>query len=1050
MPDSFDRLKTALADRYAIEHELGAGGMATVYLAEDLKHHRKVAVKVLRPELAAALGPDRFLREIEIAAGLQHPHILPLHDSGESGGFLYYVMPYVEGESLRDHLTREKQLPLEDALQIARNVAAALSYAHSHDVLHRDIKPENILLSGGEAVVADFGIARAISAAGGEKLTETGVSIGTPAYMSPEQAAGTQDLDGRSDLYSLACVLYEMLAGEPPHTGPTAQAIMAKRFTEPAPTLRDVRETIPEGIDRAVRRALAKVPADRHATAAEFAEALGAPSALQEATIETPGPGRVAGLYVLSSLAVLGLAQLLIRLLSLPDWVFPGVIVLLLVGLPILLATALVQRGAIRVPAAASHLLTWRKALLGGALTFGAWGVVVTGYVLLRGQERTGPETAPAGAGVAVLPFRVVGPDLELWREGMVDLLSTNLEGVAGLRKIDPRAVLSQWRSLIGGTNEASDQDAAFEVARAVGASYALTGSMVGSGSEVRLTADVYELETGELQGTARVDGSPDSLLRLVDRLSVEILRAGLLPAAAEVPEIDLSRVTTTSLDALKAYLAGEQKYRRSRFAEAIPEFTSALELDSSFALAAYRLTLSHRDQGFSAQTREYAQRAARLAERLPEREALLMRGNLELEHGRVAAIQTLEELTSRYPDDVEGWHLLGDAYYRMGGQALYPADEYRKALGRAIELSPYFGPAYIRLLQDGFARQDSAGLRQLLAGYRKIDSETPYCVGFELAYALVWGDSVSRERARAAIDTVPTIALMCATYVLSYSPDFWQAVTWAFSNRDQPPSSAVYGLARFGLASAHVGRGRIREAREILWEVAGDDRTGGPGAYALLLLLQLHLTGYRDTAAVHRAAQALAENPQLEDVFWLGALAADERRWHDVEERIRALESAAEELEPQLDTLEAANRRAIADALRGYATLRRGRREQARQQLEAVLPRLPGYGPPGGSVQHFTRYELGKLMLDLGDPREAGRYFRSFQSPLGLYSRAFITPLEFNLGQVYETLGETKRAKLHYDNFVRWWEGADPELQPWWQQGRQALIRLTRERQTP
>ena len=210
--------------------------MATVYLAEDVKHHRRVAVKVLRAELAAALGPERFLREIEIGAQLHHPHILPLYDSGGAAGFLYYVMPYVEGESLRDRLAREKQLPLDDALQIAREVADALSYAHSHDVVHRDIKPENILLESGHAVVADFGIARAITAAGGEKLTETGLALGTPAYMSPEQAAGSKELDGRSDLYSLGCVLYEMLAGQPPFTGPTVQSLTHQHLTvEPPP-----------------------------------------------------------------------------------------------------------------------------------------------------------------------------------------------------------------------------------------------------------------------------------------------------------------------------------------------------------------------------------------------------------------------------------------------------------------------------------------------------------------------------------------------------------------------------------------------------------------------------------------------------------------------------------------------------------------------------------------------------------------------------------------------------------------------------------------------
>jgi len=274
MTDQLDRLKTALADRYAIEREIGRGGMATVYLAEDLKHHRPVAIKVLDPELARALGAERFLREVEVTAKLTHPHILTLIDSGEADGFLYYVMPYIEGETLRERMSREGQLPLDDALQITRDVAAALSCAHSHDVIHRDIKPENILLSAGEAVVADFGIARAIREAGGEHLTDTGISIGTPAYMSPEQATGDQMLDGRSDVYSLGCVLYEMLAGEPPYGGPSAQAVLAKKLSEATPHVSLVREMVPEAVDQAVVRALAKAPADRFATAERFVEAL--------------------------------------------------------------------------------------------------------------------------------------------------------------------------------------------------------------------------------------------------------------------------------------------------------------------------------------------------------------------------------------------------------------------------------------------------------------------------------------------------------------------------------------------------------------------------------------------------------------------------------------------------------------------------------------------------------------------------------------------------------------------------------------------------------
>ena len=272
-----ERLRTALTDRYAVDREVGRGGMATVFLAQDLKHDRRVALKVLHPQLAATLGPERFLREIQIAARLQHPHILPLYDSGQAGELLYYVMPYVEGESLRDRLTRERQLPVDDAVQIARDVAAALDYAHRHHVVHRDIKPENVMLHEGEAIVTDFGIAKAVSAAGGESLTQVGMAVGTPAYMSPEQASGEGEPDGRSDVYSLGCVLFEMLAGVTPFTGPTVQALITKRFTEPVPSVRAARSAVSGELDQVVTKALAKDPADRFPTASHVVLALGSP-----------------------------------------------------------------------------------------------------------------------------------------------------------------------------------------------------------------------------------------------------------------------------------------------------------------------------------------------------------------------------------------------------------------------------------------------------------------------------------------------------------------------------------------------------------------------------------------------------------------------------------------------------------------------------------------------------------------------------------------------------------------------------------------------------
>ena len=298
MTDQMERLQAALAERYVVERELGHGGMAVVLLARDQRLDRRIALKILRPELAAALGAERFLREIEIAAKLTHPNILALFDCGEAGGLLYYTMPYVEGETLRDRLRREGQLAVEDALGIAREVADALGYAHSLGVVHRDVKPENVLFQAGHAVVADFGIARAVSAAGGERLTETGLAIGTPAYMSPEQAAGVSDVDGRADIYSLGCMVYEMLAGDPPFTGSMVQAILARKSIEQVPPISTVRETVPRHIENAIATALARVPADRFATAGDFAAAL------------TPRPGVALGGAQRSTIAVLPFANM--------------------------------------------------------------------------------------------------------------------------------------------------------------------------------------------------------------------------------------------------------------------------------------------------------------------------------------------------------------------------------------------------------------------------------------------------------------------------------------------------------------------------------------------------------------------------------------------------------------------------------------------------------------------------------------------------------------------------------------------------------------------
>ncbi|MBI4513647.1 MAG: hypothetical protein HY702_05995 [Gemmatimonadetes bacterium] len=776
---------------------------------------------------------------------------------------------------------------------------------------------------------------------------------------------------------------------------------------------------------------------------------------------------RVLLLYLAASWLVLQVTAVLRNELQLPKWVTPVAVILLLVGLIVVSATAWIQSHPAtkaregEVPAAweidlkglvttvtkgrLPHL-TWARAILGGvvafSLLFGAGGI----YLYLKGRGAVSivkEASAAPGLGIAVLPFRVVGPDLELWREGMVDLLSTNLDGVPGLRAIDPRAVLNAWRSEIGEETEAPAREAALEVAQKVGASYALTGSIVGSRGEVRITTEIYDLATGKLQGTAQVGGSPDSILALVDRLSIDLLRTGLVREPGQFRSPSVGRITTSSVPALKAYLAGEQNYRRNRFREAIAHLTQAVEADSTFALALYRLANAYGwvEGIVSPAGREYARRAARFADRLPEREVLLLTGDDQLLRGELAAIETLEKLSTRYPDDVEGWYALGDAYRHLGPAALEPDDKFRSALRRAIDLDPTLGPAYIHLIEDAIGRHDSAEARELIRRYRQLDPSSPRVIGFDLAYALVWGDSASREQAIVALDTATNDALRDAEEVFSWAdPDFWDhLIRVARARTDQRHPLAARQLAQFRTSLAYLGRGRLKEAREALFSIP----SGGPWeTWVPASLLRWHLNGdgFEDTSSARRAASTLASDPEPGDHFLIGALAAYEKRWSDVQKEIAALDSGAEESDRQRDTLGAQERRALAQALRGYAALQRDDRQTAVQDLEAARPAIPATVGVRNAIHSLLRYELGKSWLELGDPRKAERYFQSIDQ---------FSPAQFYLGQIYEALGDPEQAKLHYARFVRWWEDCDPELRPWWERGRQALARLTRETAT-
>jgi eukaryotic-like serine/threonine-protein kinase len=541
--ETLDRLQAALGDRYRVERELGAGGMATVFLAQDIKHDREVAIKVLHPELAASIGSERFDREIRLAAKLQHPHILGLYDSGAANGLLYYVMPFVKGESLRDRLNREQQLPIDDAIQVALEVADALGYAHEHGVVHRDIKPENILLAGGHALVADFGIARAAASADTQKLTQTGVAIGTPLYMSPEQSVG-ENVGPTADIYSLGCVLYEMLAGTPPFTGPNARAIMARHAMTPVPGLQEVRASVPDEVEEAVMAALAKVPADRPQTAKQFCEIMGTP-------IGTTSTRRA------------GLRQTGTR--------HPSVRI-----------TAQ-QLAATREVEAYVPVAFWRRRAVWATavLVFVVAGAL--GYWRFRaGRPAGGVLSGPDPNTIAVLYFedQSASHDLAYLADGLTEGLIAALSEVSGLTVVS-KGGSAQFR----GKSVPRDS-----IARALKVGTLVEGSVEQEKDQVRVTVRLVDASSGAEFQRASFEAPASAYLTLSDSLAQQA--AGFLRQRLGV-EVRLreQRSRTKSTDAWVLLQRAEQARKAAEAAAAVGDSTISTlrfsEADSIAKLAA-------------------------------------------------------------------------------------------------------------------------------------------------------------------------------------------------------------------------------------------------------------------------------------------------------------------------------------------------------------------------------------------------------------------------------------------------------------------------------
>jgi serine/threonine-protein kinase len=589
---------------YRVLRTLGYGGMATVYLARDERHHRSVALKVLHPGLAYALGPQRFLREIEVAANLSHPHILPLFDSGEVGGLLYYVMPYVEGESLRERLTRETQLPIDEALRIAREVADALAYAHGQGVIHRDIKPENILLSGQHALVADFGIARALGQAGTERLTETGMTVGTAAYMSPEQASGARPVDGRSDVYSLGCVLYEMLAGEPPYTGPTPQVIFAKRLSDPVPGVRRVRPAVPQGLEHVVTTALAPVPADRFATVADFVQALALPAASTAATAAAAGTA----------------------------------------------ATA---------PAVPARVTVVRPTRRGQTLALaGAVGLILAGAGVLWQRNRVAGDPSPPTR-LAVLPFENLGDSADAYfADGMTDAVRGKLSALPALQVI-ARQSSTEYRK----TSKSPQQ-----IGRELGVQYLLTGTVrwekAGGASRVQVSPELVQVATASTEWQGPFDAAMTGVFQVQADIAGQVAQA-LHVALRATEKRTLAQKPTRNLAAYDAYLKGTyllSGYDIPTLRRTAAYYEQAVALDPGFASAWAELSstrstiyLNGAPSPAAAEAARLAgERAVALAPDLPEGHSALAYYYLWVERDEEKALKEYEVVQQKAPNSVE------------------------------------------------------------------------------------------------------------------------------------------------------------------------------------------------------------------------------------------------------------------------------------------------------------------------------------------------------------------------------------------------------------
>ena len=708
--DLRERLEDALGDVFTIERELGGGGMSQVFLAQERALDRRVVVKVLHPELAG-VNIDRFRREIQVVAQLQHPHIVPVLAAGESKGILYYTMPYIDGESLRSWLLRESRLSVEDAVRVLHDVADALAYAHERGVVHRDIKPDNVLVSRRHAMVTDFGVAKALTVAvrGGDapergapgaNTTGSGLAIGTPAYMAPEQAAGDPSTDHRADIYAFGVLAYELLAGSAPFTGRPPSEILAAHIAEPPQPIETLRPDVPQGIAQLVMACLAKKPSDRPQTAAAVRGAIEASATPGAGTVITPSVRR--------------------------------------------------RRSARRAVAA---MVVVAVALVAGAVEYSR-----------HAQARPAINENL----VAVAPFRVVSgdPSLRYLREGMLDLLSAKLTGNAGPQSADPRSLLTAWRRAAGADSADLPRARALDVAETLGAGQLLIGDVTGDSSRITLHAILVRVADGRARAPAQVEGDPDSLPKLVDQLTAQLL-------ATDAGEEDrLATLTSTSLPALRSFLNGQWLYRRGRYREAAQAYATAVELDTTFALAALRLASASNWFGVPAMHATGLRLAWAGRDRLGPRDRALLEEtagpNYPAASSYLEILRAKEHYVDVAPDRADAWFELGDGLFHFGAVVGYPDADARAAdaLRRALALDSTYAPAAEHLLLIEAHQGDTSAVRRLGSHFLAINPQSENADGVRWRMAVALGDSAALAEITRRRDTLTPISAHTMAYM--------------------------------------------------------------------------------------------------------------------------------------------------------------------------------------------------------------------------------------------------------------------------------------------